>query len=188
MEAIVKIFLITIVFLYVQAFANDISMTEQQDLVVKNMETCFSPKEGCDQKLIGVINSAKKTLDVAIFSITHTGIASAIIAAQVRGVAVRMVVDKGQSEGTKSQTDELLAAKIPLKMGNAAGIMHDKYCIVDEVIMETGSFNYTTSATNYNTENQIYISDKKVLKRYQDNFENLWNEAVSKTNPSSLDD
>lgn len=183
-----KTFLLTIVFLCAHAYADEVTVNDEQHLIVKNLETCFSPKEGCDQKLIGVINSAKKTLDVAIFSITHTGIAAAITEAQNRGVAVRMVVDKGQSEGAKSQTDELSAAKIPLKIGNATGIMHDKYCIVDGVIMETGSFNYTTSATSYNTENQIYITDKAVIKRYQDNFENLWGEAAVKTTPASLDD
>ena len=174
-----KAFLLTIVFLCAHAYADEVSSSDQQNLIVKNLETCFSPKEGCDQKLIGVINSAKTTLDIAIFSITHTGIAAAIVEAQERGVVVRMVVDKGQSEGAKSQTDELIKAKIAVKIGNATGIMHDKYCIVDKAVMETGSFNYTTSATSYNTENQIYITDKGVIKRYQDNFENLWSEALS---------
>ena len=92
-----------------------------------------------------------------------------------------MVVDKGQSESTRSQTDELVQAKVPLKIGNSSRIMHDKFCIVDRMILETGSFNYTMSATVYNTENQIYITDKNVIKRYQDNFEKLWSDGLEKT-------
>lgn len=155
--------------------------------VVSNLETCFSPNENCDQKLINVINSAKKTLDIAIFSITHPDIAASIVAVKKKGVDVRMVVDKGQSTGSRSQTDELMTAQVSIRIGNSAKIMHDKYCIVDGLVLETGSFNYTMSATIYNTENQIYITDKNVIKRYQDNFEKLWNEALTETK-ASLDD
>lgn len=160
---------------------------EEQTLAVKNLDTCFSPKESCDQKLIDVINSSKKTLDVAIFSITHPDIAAAIVAAKKRGVKVRMVVDKGQSEGKHSETDSLIEADIEIKIGNAAGIMHDKYSVIDGEVLETGSFNYTTSATQFNTENQIYITDKKVIAKYLDNFEKLWDEGKSKSK-SSLND
>lgn len=176
MEAFVKTFLLTVLLLCTNAFAEDTPL-----LVVKNLETCFSPDEGCDQKLIAVINSAKKNLDVAIFSITHPEIAAAIAAAKKRGVNVRMVVDKGQSESSRSQTDELAEAKVSIKIGNSSKIMHDKFCIVDNMILETGSFNYTISATIYNTENQIYITDKNVIKRYQDNFEKLWSDGLEKT-------
>jgi len=171
-----KTFLLTVLLLCTNAFAEEAS-----PLVVKNLETCFSPNEGCDQKLIAVINSAKKTLDVAIFSITHPEIAEAIAAAKKRGVNVRMVVDKGQSESGRSQTDELAVAKVSIKIGNSSKIMHDKFCIVDSLILETGSFNYTMSATIYNTENQIYITDKNVIKRYQDNFEKLWSDGLDQT-------
>lgn len=176
MGAIVKIFLLSVLLLCSNAFAEN-----SRPLVVKNLETCFSPNEGCDQKLIGVINSAKKTLDIAIFSITHPEIAAAIASAKKRGVNVRMVVDKGQAESGRSQTDELLAANVSIKIGNSSKIMHDKFCIVDSVILETGSFNYTMSATLHNTENQIYITDKNVIKRYQDNFEKLWNDGLDET-------
>lgn len=179
-----KALLLAVLFLSTNVFAEDVP----QNVVVKNLETCFSPKEDCAQKLITIINAAEKTLDIAIFSITHSNIAAAIKAAKDRGVVIRMVVDKGQSEGAKSQTDELVAANVPLKIGKASGIMHDKYSIVDGMMMQTGSFNYTTSAASFNTENQIYITDKDVIKRYQDNFENLWDGGILKVNPSSLDD
>ena len=188
LEAFVKALLLTVLFLSTNVFAEEAQTSTPPSAVVTNLETCFSPKEDCALKLITVINAAEKTLDIAIFSITHLNITEAIKAAKDRGVVIRMVVDKGQSEGVKSRTNELVAAKIPLKIGKASGIMHDKYTIVDGVMMQTGSFNYTTSAAKSNTENQIYITDKDVIKRYQDNFENLWDDGTLKVNPSSLDD
>lgn len=183
-----KAFLLLVLFLCTNVYAEETQNSQQQNLVVTNLDTCFSPKEDCALKLINVINSAEKTLDIAIFSITHAGITTAIKAAKERGVAVRMVVDRGQSQGAKSRTGELVTANIPLKIGKAPGIMHDKYSIVDGIAMQTGSFNYTTSAASFNTENQIYITDKDVIQKYQDNFESLWNGATLNLIPSSLDD
>lgn len=145
---------------------------------IQNLETCYSPEGRCDQKLIGMINSSKKTLEVAIYSIDHSGIAASIIAAKDRGVVVRMVVDKGQSKKKKSQVGDLLKAKVPLKYGNVKGIMHNKFSIVDGIIMETGSFNYKNNSTNDNAENQIYITDTNVLKSYQTNFDKLWSNGL----------
>lgn len=174
-----KTFLLAMVFVC-SLVSSRYSYADSKELSVTNLETCFSPNEGCDQKLIGIIASANKTLDVAIYSIAHPGIANAIIAAQTRGVTVRMVVDKSQSVGAHSETGTLTTANVPLKIGNVAGIMHDKFTIVDGIVLETGSFNYSNSATSYNAENQIYITNKDVIQKYQDNFEKLWTEGLTK--------
>lgn len=159
-----KIFLLVSLFYANSLFAEN----------VKNLETCYSPEGKCEQKLISVLNSSQKTLDIAIYSIDHTGIASAIISAKSRGVTIRMIVDKGQSKKKHSQVQALLKSKIPLKYGNVKGIMHNKYTIVDGAILETGSFNYKNNSSNDNAENQIYITDKSVIKSYTENFDKLW--------------
>jgi len=148
----------------------------------RNFDVCFSPGQNCDQKLINLINYSKKTLDIAIYSITLPGIVGAIESAANRGVAVRMVVDDMQARGNHSLVQDLIDKKIPLKIGAVSGIMHDKYTLVDGALLETGSFNYTSNATGANAENQIYLQDSRVIAAYQANFEDLW----SKGNPSSV--
>jgi phosphatidylserine/phosphatidylglycerophosphate/cardiolipin synthase-like enzyme len=143
------------------------------------VDTCFSPMEACDQKLIAFMNTATKTLDVAIYSMTHNGIASAIIAAQNRGVKVRMVVDRQQSVGTSSLTGQLTAAHVNLRIGNLQGIMHDKYTIVDQRAIEAGSFNYSNNATVNNAENQIYLNDPTTVAKYGNNFQILWTNSLA---------
>jgi phosphatidylserine/phosphatidylglycerophosphate/cardiolipin synthase-like enzyme len=143
------------------------------------LDTCFSPGN-CDQKLIRLIGTATRTLEVAIYSLTHTGISQAIIDAKNRGVQVRLVVDRSQSKGKSSQVDALETAGIDLKIGNFKGIMHDKYTIVDETQMETGSFNYSENATVNNGENQLYLNDASVIKRYEDNFNAMYKDGLAK--------
>nr|WP_290439078.1 phospholipase D-like domain-containing protein [Paenibacillus sp. GP183] len=45
------------------------------------------------------MNSSKQTLDIAIYSLTHPDIVSAIKEANKRGVAIRIISDKIQSAG-----------------------------------------------------------------------------------------
>ena len=43
--------------------------------------------------------------------------------------------------------------------------MHNKFCVIDGIIVYTGSFNHTNSATIRNDKNYIVIRDKeKVLQ------------------------
>ena len=145
---------------------------------VGSVDTCFSPTERCDLKLISFITTATHTLDIAIYSITHTQIVAAIIAAKNRGVQVRMVVDRQQSTGTSSLVGALKTAGVALRIGNVQGIMHDKYSIVDQRSLEAGSFNYTMNATASNAENQFYLNDPATVAKYEANFTSLWTNAL----------
>jgi phosphatidylserine/phosphatidylglycerophosphate/cardiolipin synthase-like enzyme len=146
---------------------------------VGGMEACFSPAEACDQKLIAFIESARATLDIAIYSITLQSIVTAIESAHKRGIKVRVIVDKLQASGKFSLADEISRAKIPLKIGKFRGIMHHKYTIVDGEKMETGSYNYTTSATTSNAENQLYFEEPTIITKYQSEFELMWRDGIN---------
>jgi phosphatidylserine/phosphatidylglycerophosphate/cardiolipin synthase-like enzyme len=139
-----------------------------------SLESCFSPGEACDKKIIQFIRTAQKSLDIAVFSFTHAGIARAIEDAHARGVRVRMVVDREQSQNDGSLVDEMQAAGVPLKFGSQKGLMHNKFTILDKQALETGSYNYSYAATSYNAENQLYLKDTNIIDRFQKDFEKLW--------------
>lgn len=146
---------------------------------IKNMDVCFSPKEKCDKKIISFIKSAKKSLEVAIYSLTHRDIVLAIKEAKDRGLKVRVIVDREQMAGEKSLVNELFEHNVNVKIGGSKGIMHNKYTIVDGEKIETGSYNYTSSASHFNSENQIYIFEEPVVKEYIEDYEKLWAQAVA---------
>ena len=56
-------------------------------------------------------------------------------------------------------------------------IMHNKFAVFDGKMVETGSFNWTTSADRYNFENALFISDPAVAARYESEFERIWEQA-----------
>lgn len=148
----------------------------------KDNETCFSPNEGCDQKLWKFIQSATKSLDVAVYDITHEKIVHEIAVASKR-VPTRVIVDRRQSKEPRSLVSTLIKAGVEVRFGKQRGIMHHKFTLVDGVRLETGSFNYSHGATFKNQENQLYLSEKSIVESYKKRFEFMWQEGK----PAKLD-
>jgi phosphatidylserine/phosphatidylglycerophosphate/cardiolipin synthase-like enzyme len=132
-----------------------------------------------EKALINVINSAKQTLDIAIYSLTHPDIVSAIKEAKKRGVVVRIISDKIQSAGkTQDEALKLLgSAGIPMKINKHNGLMHLKVTIVDKKVVTTGSYNYSQAASTSNDEVLMVIHDEATAKAFTDQFERMWNDT-----------
>jgi len=54
--------------------------------------------------------------------------------------------------------------------------MHHKFAVIDNVVVLTGSFNWTTQAVKFNQENVLFLENNGVAKLYTDNFNKMWNE------------
>ena len=141
----------------------------------------FSDQDRIADRIIAAINHTRRTLDIAIYSLTQPDITAAIEAARRRGVRVRIVSDEGQSRDRHSEISYLRSRGIPVRLSNGyrgeRSIMHNKFAIFDGNLVETGSFNWTTSATSYNFENAILIAVPEVSARYQREFDHIWAQA-----------
>jgi phosphatidylserine/phosphatidylglycerophosphate/cardiolipin synthase-like enzyme len=144
-------------------------------------EVCFSPEGHCDLKLLKFIQSAQKSIDVAVYDINLDALVHELLAKSKKGVSVRLVVDKRQASEKNSLVATLIKAGGDLKYGHQRGIMHNKFVIVDGHRLETGSFNYTNHASVANNENQIYLSTPAVVERFQKRFADLWEEGTAAT-------
>jgi phosphatidylserine/phosphatidylglycerophosphate/cardiolipin synthase-like enzyme len=142
-----------------------------------DQETCFSPDEPCAEKLAKFINSAEKSLDIAIYSINLESVVNTLVK-KAKKIPVRIVCDKLQAHGTKSRVRELLEAGVNIRYGKQKGIMHDKFVILDGRIIETGSFNFTNHASIANAENQVYLANRSVVNRFIERFDQIWESSV----------
>lgn len=142
-----------------------------------DQEVCFSPIEPCDLKLIQFVNSAKASIDVAVFDVTLDQFVHHLLN-KARQMPVRIIVDRRQAKGPHSLVPLLIKAGVNVRIGHQRGVMHNKFTIVDGQSIETGSFNYTNHATQANNENQIYLSNPQIVSRYKERFEQIWREAV----------
>lgn len=119
----------------------------------------YSPHGGSAAAGIGVLNKAEKTIRVAIYGLTHSGLVNALVAAKQRGVDVAVKADKVQSAGKsqKAAIAKLEQAGIPVEVSTESRLLHHKFAVVDGRWVITGSFNWTISAENRNRENLVIL-------------------------------
>lgn len=142
------------------------------------IETAFSPGQNASAAIIDLIKNSKKNIFVAAYSFTSKDICYALLEAKKRGVEVRVVLDKSNAAKNYSVADLLSNLAIPTRIDYNYNIMHNKYLIVDENNVETGSFNYTKSAEKYNAENIIIMHNyPAIAAKYLENWRGLWGES-----------
>jgi mitochondrial cardiolipin hydrolase len=141
----------------------------------------FSDGDQPAEHVIAAINRAHSTLDVAMFDLTQPDITAALDHARRRGVKIRLVADVGQAGDQRSEVPYLRSRGVPVRLSGGyrgeRSIMHNKFAVFDRQTVETGSFNWTSSADRYNLENMIFISSPAVVDRYESEFERIWAQA-----------
>jgi phosphatidylserine/phosphatidylglycerophosphate/cardiolipin synthase-like enzyme len=140
--------------------------------------TAFSP--GNAQELVlRTIGNAEKSIHVAAYSFTSKPVATALVAAQKRGVEVRVVADQ-KSNATRYTAVTFLANQgVPVRLNSKYAIMHNKFMVVDGRTVQTGSYNYTKGAAERNAENVIVIiDDVTIAGGYEAEWGRLWDEGA----------
>jgi hypothetical protein len=145
----------------------------------------FSPTDGArDNSVIPLIDEATDTLDIAMFFLTSTEVADAILAAKGRGVSVRVVIDAGGAANAYSKTPELCAAGIPVKTENWGGKSHSKWAVADSAFASQaavvfGSMNWTNAGDSNNDENTLYVKNAAFAADFQAEFDRQWTDLAS---------
>jgi len=55
--------------------------------------------------------------------------------------------------------------------------LHDKVIIIDNAIVATGSFNYSSNADESNEENLVIVDNPEIAALYLQEFDKLWNQT-----------
>jgi phosphatidylserine/phosphatidylglycerophosphate/cardiolipin synthase-like enzyme len=152
------------------------------DMVV---QACFSPNGKCAAHVLREIGSAKKELLVAVYAFTSDDLANALVQAKKRGVAVQVVIDREFDLANPSSKGKFFdAQKIPLRRISGtkpasaekdAGLMHQKFAVIDRNVVLAGSYNWTYAAENSNDENLLLFREAAPLaEEYRRAFLRLW--------------
>jgi phosphatidylserine/phosphatidylglycerophosphate/cardiolipin synthase-like enzyme len=170
-----KIFLLLFILLFICAFSKtSLSRGEAVSESTSQIKVLFSPQDNCAQEVISAINNAKNYVYVAMYYFTSRPIAQAIVDASVRGVDVKVCMDGSEPGYEYSKGLYLENKNIPLKVITGKGIMHNKFCVIDDEVIITGSFNWTARADLENDENLLIIRSGEIAEKYKEEFERLW--------------
>jgi len=149
------------------------------------VQACFSPAGKCSSLIIREIQQAKKEILVAVYAFTSDELATVVVQAKKRGLAVQVVIDRDFDAGNERSKGKFLEAqRVPVRRIAAiksnppvkdGGLMHQKFAILDRSAVLTGSYNWTHAADRLNDENLLFFRDAGPLaEEYRRTFLQLW--------------
>ncbi|HLG24207.1 MAG TPA: phospholipase D-like domain-containing protein [Candidatus Nanoarchaeia archaeon] len=137
----------------------------------ESLEIYFCPKDDCSAVLADKINSANNSVYCAFYDLDLKNVVEAL--ETKKGSAdVRLVID------SSTYKNELKKNRPVLDDNNQ--LMHDKFCVIDNYITLTGSFNPTFNDNNKNNNNLEVIYSKTLAKNYNDEFSELFRRSFGK--------
>ncbi len=129
--------------------------------------------------IISELSKAKHSVKVAMAWFTDPVLLQALEACASKSVEVTLVIADNE-ENTKLDFGNLESngAKLKRIANKGYGLMHQKYCIIDDKIAITGSYNWTNNALKNNNENAVFSKEKEVLNPLVSNFTELMNTSA----------
>jgi len=137
----------------------------------------FSPNGGCQSVVISEINKARKSIDVAMYAFTSKEIAQALLDAKKRDVKIKISLDTSEIKDHYSKSRFLMKKGVDLKFHMGPGLLHDKFAIIDDKTVLTGSYNWTITADKKNAENLLVIKDRDLAHEYTKQFKHIWSQS-----------
>ena len=126
------------------------------------VQVAFTPWDDAEGLIIECIRKAQRQILVQAFSFTSRALANALIAAERRGVEVRVLADREQTFGGEaSRIPDLVQAGIPVALEVRYQSAHNKVMVIDagsaDAAVISGSYNWTYAAQYKNAENVLIL-------------------------------
>lgn len=136
------------------------------------------------QRLIQLFRSAKKTINVAMFTWTRRDFAQELINAAQRGVKVSVVLDRYSGKGASAHIVKMFQrAGIPVKLSTGQGLLHHKFAYIDGSVLINGSANWTNNA--FKSNDDCFLVIYPLEPQQQQKMDRLWQTILSESkNPS----
>ena len=142
----------------------------------RQIKVYYNQDHELNKEIINLTRGANKFVYFAVYTFTRGDIKDALLAAKYRGLQVVGITDREQAANLQQQKDlikELRNAGIVVYEQDHMGIMHLKAIVTDKAYA-SGSYNWTSAATNLNDEVLEVGQDAQVRQNYQNILEELF--------------
>lgn len=128
------------------------------------------------------IRKARRSMKIALFTLTHPELCAEIIAAAARGVKVTMVVDMHSGLGASSKAvDRLRQNRVHVLFSQGVQLLHHKFVWIDDQTLICGSANWTKAAFSKNSD--CILALHQLTKDQSSVMTELWNRIEEEAKP-----
>ncbi|GEM_PF-625700 len=136
-----------------------------------NIEIFFCPREMCPERLKELIESSS-IIKCAFYTVDDVFLE--LLINKSSSAEVNIALDEKMFDKMKNEIKETLIARKIIRAVPSKGIMHNKFCIFENKIVLTGSYNPTEMDSYYNNNNVAIIKSKILSDNYEKKFQELW--------------
>jgi phosphatidylserine/phosphatidylglycerophosphate/cardiolipin synthase-like enzyme len=115
--------------------------------------------------MIDMVDNADQTIELAVMGFTYEPLVEAFIRAYDRGVKIEMVGDGEHL--TNYGYVRFRDRHIPMTVGNAPHIMHDKFMVIDDRFVFASTANWSTTDLKHNSNNFTVMDNPEIAKDFQ---------------------
>lgn len=137
-----------------------------------------------ESKIISNLINAKKNVKIAVAWFTNPTIFNILERLIENNIEIELILadEKLNFTNAKINFQKLIDKKVTVKISKFPNLMHNKFCVIDNRILITGSYNWTLKAEKSNYENIIISTDEKLVDEFLNYFDYLKNnlETISK--------
>lgn len=126
--------------------------------------------------LVGLIDSASKKIDVAMYELSDSNVVKALSRASMRGIKVRLIVDshEAMTQNMLDSLESLANSHVLIRENKHTGKMNLKLVIIDNSIVTTGSWDCSLAASETWDNDFVVCSQQELVKAYSTEFERMW--------------
>ena len=139
---------------------------------------------GIDEIIADDVGQAARKVDVAAFDLDAEPLIDTLIALDAEGITVRVVTDSDNEE--LDSIRRLRENGISVVADNRSALMHNKFIVIDDVVVWTGSLNYTTNGAYCNNNNAVRLVSSRLAANYTAEMDEMYQEQSF--GPRSADD
>ena len=190
------ILLFVIVFLTSACVSTNLETTEDEmnpSVPVESAHSAIqyyftSPNAGhhCElsSALINDIDHAEQSIDIALYNINMQDVAAALIRTAKRGVPVRIVLD--DNKRNNSVPSILADSSVSMVYDPDKSTMHNKFMIIDDSVVWSGSMNFTESGCEDDYNNMVRVENERLATNYTAEFIEMFEDhSFSANSPSN---
>ncbi len=121
------------------------------------------------KQILAELDSARVSIRLAMAWFTNELLFNKLVEKRNQGIDVQLLIyDDGVNRNHGVDFNQLNCTPI-----RRAGIMHDKFCVIDNQVVITGSYNWTNNAEFRNDENITIERDPEQATRFSEEFRRL---------------
>lgn len=127
--------------------------------------------EDIEKQIIVNLENARVSIVVAVAWFTNQTLADKLVQKKQEGLNVEVVIfDDGINNKYNVNLGDIPVCKV---RSNRGGIMHNKFCVIDNQIIGVGSYNWSNNAETKNDETFQFSKDPALATQYSVKFNEL---------------